>query len=123
MSMVYSSITAAGDWQYASTSDIADINAVEVVALKAGYRHRVMAIQVTNTDATVGTVVQIRSGTTVLANLYVSPQVAATTGNNGYGVTFPMPLKGDVGANINVICVTTDALVRVSVQGVTEKQS
>lgn len=115
--MIHSSINAAGDWQYASTSDIADTNAVEVIAARTGYRHRVCAIQATNNDATVVTVVQIRTGTTVIGNI----QLAAV---NGFvQATFPMPLKGDVSANINVICVTTSAQVRVAVQGITEKAS
>lgn len=123
MSMVHSSITAAGEWQYASAADIADTNAVEVVALKAGYRHRVMAIQANNTDTAVGTVIQIRTGTTVIGNLFVGPFVAAAPGDSTDEAVYPMPLIGAVGANINVICVTTSAQVRVSVQGVTEKQS
>ena len=123
MSMVHNSITAAGDWQYASTSDIADTNAVECVAAKTGYRHRVMAIQANNTDTAVGTVVNIRSGTTVLASVFVGPFVAAAPGGEGIAVTYPMPLKGDVSGNINVIAVTTSAQLRVSVQGVTEKAS
>ena len=123
MSMVHNSITAAGDWQYASTADIADTNAVEVVALRTGYRHRVMAIQVHNSDTAVGTVVNIRTGTTVIGSVFVGPFVAAAPGGEGIAVVYTMPLKGDVSANINVICVTTSAQVRVSVQGVTEKAS
>lgn len=121
--MIHQSITAAGDWQYASSSDIADTNAVEVVAARAGYRHRVCAIQVHNSDTAVGTVVNIRTGTTVIGSVFVGPFVAAAPGNSHVQATYPMPLKGDVGAAINVICVTTSAQARVSVQGVTEKAS
>lgn len=115
--MIHSSITASDDWQYASAADIVDTTAVEVVAAKAGYRHRVCAIQATNNDATVTTVVQIRTGTTVIGNI----QVAAVTGFSE--ATFPMPLIGDVGSNINVIAVTDSAQLRVALQGVTQKAS
>ena len=121
--MIHTSITAAGDWQYASTADITDTNAVEVVALKAGYRHRVMAIQAHSTDTAVGTVVNIRTGTTVIGSIFVGPFVAVAPGADTVCVVYPMPLKGDVSANINVIAVTTSAQLRVSVQGVTEKLS
>lgn len=121
--MIHSSITAAGDWQYADAADVTDTNAVEAVAARAGYRHRVCAIQATNTDTAVGTVIQIRTGTTVIGNIFVGPFVAAAPGGEGAYVTFPMPLKGTVGENINFICVTTSAQVRCSLQGVSEKAS
>ena len=122
--MIHSSITAAGEWQYASTADISDTNAVEVVAARAGYRHRVVAAQALNTDIAVGTIIQIRTGTTVIGNLFVAPFVAAAPGDStDDGEYGDMPLIGDVGANINVICVTTSAQVRVSLQGVTVKAS
>ena len=123
MSMVHNSITAAGDWQYASSADITDDVAVEVVAAKTGYRHRVLAIQAHNTDTAVATIVNIRHGTTVIGSIFLPPYIAAAPGNHFQSVIFPMPLKGDVSANINVICVTTSSQTRVSVQGVTEKAS
>ena len=121
--MIHSSITAAGNWQYASAADITDTTAVEVVAAKAGYRHRVTGAHAINTDTAVGTIVQIRTGTTVIGNLFVAPFVAAAPGDSTDDDEYSMPLIGDVGANINVICVTTSAQVRVSLQGVTEKAS
>jgi hypothetical protein len=121
--MIHQSITPANAWQYASTGDIADTNAVDVAAAKTGYRHRVCAIQVHNSDTSVGTVVNIRTGSTVIGSVFVGPFVAAAPGNSYVQATYPMPLIGDVSATINVICVTTSAQVRVSVQGVTEKAS
>jgi hypothetical protein len=110
-----------GIWQFASTSDIADTNAVEAAAAPgSGKRHRVTAVQINNTDTAVGTVVNIRSGTTVLASLFVGPFVAAAPGSAGSAATYPMPLIGSDNGNINVICVTTSAQARVSVQGYTE---
>jgi hypothetical protein len=109
-----------GDWQYASTSDIADTSAVEAVAAKTGARHRVTDITLNNTDTAVATLVQVRSGTTVLWTGFLGPYIAAAPGVNQIDHSFVRPLKGDSGANINVICVTTSAQVRASVSGYTE---
>ena len=110
--------TIISDRQYASTSDIADTTAVEVAAAPgAGKRHYVVAIQVTNSDVAVGTVLQILHGSTVIGNLFVGPYVAAAPGTSFAQATFPQPLKGAANAAINVACVTTSAQVRVSVQG------
>ena len=121
--MLMPSITAAADWQYASTADIADTTAVEVVAAKTGYRHRVCAIQAHNTDTAVATIVNILTGATVIGSIFLPPYIAAAPGDHYVQATYPMPLIGAVGANINVVCVTTSAQVRVSVQGVTQKAS
>lgn len=121
--MIHSSITTAKEWQYASSADIADTNAVEVVAAKAGYRHRVCAIQAHNTDTAVATIVNILSGSTLIGSIFLPPYIAAAPGEHYVQATYPMPLIGDVGGNINVVCVTTSAQVRVSVQGVTQKAS
>ena len=123
MSMIHSSINAAGDWQYASTADITDTNAVEVVAAKTGYRHRVCAIQAHSSDTAVGTVVNILTGATVIGSIFVGPFVVAAPGSATVCATYPVPLKGAVSANINVQAVTTSAQLRVSLQGVTEKAS
>jgi hypothetical protein len=109
-----------GDWQYASTSDIADTSAVEAVAAKTGARHRVTDITLNNTDTAVATLVQVRSGTTVLWTGFLGPYIAAAPGVNQIDHSFVRPLKGDSGANINVICVTTSAQVRASISGYTE---
>jgi hypothetical protein len=110
------------DWQYASAADIADTNAVEAVAAVTGYRHRVTDITLNNTDATVSTLVQIRSGTTVLWTGFLENFVtAAPGGGTQIDRSFVRPLKGDSGGNINVICVTTSAQVRASICGYTEK--
>ena len=109
--------TIIGDWQYASTADIASTDTVEVKAAHGSdKRNYVTGVQVTNSHATQGTLVQILSGSTVIANLYVGPQIAATGSTNGYGVTFMQPLKGGVNEAINVDCAA-GAAVRVSLQG------
>ena len=109
-----------GDWQYASAADIADTNAVEAIAAKTGCRHRVTDITLNNTDTAVATLVQVRSGTTVLWTGFLGPYIAAAPGTNQIDRSFVRPLKGDDGGNINVICITTSAQVRASLGGYTE---
>lgn len=110
------------DWQYASTADIADTTAVEVAAAPgSARRHRVVGVDIHNSDIAVGTVVNVRSGTTVLWSGFVSPYVAAAPGASHIGASFLLPLKGGVNEAINVICVTTSAQVRVSLQGFVER--
>ena len=109
-----------GDWQYASPSDITNTSAVEVVAAKTGCRHRVTDITINNTDTAVATLVNVRSGTTVLWTGFLGPYIAAAPGVNQIDRSFVRPLKGDADANINVINVTDSAQVRVSISGYTE---
>jgi len=110
--------TIIKDWQYADTADITDTTAVVVAAAPgAGKRNYVVGVQVTNSNIAVGTVVQLLSGSTVIANLFVGPYVAATPGNSFAQASFLQPLKGGVNEAINVKCVTTSAQVRTSVQG------
>lgn len=113
-------IAPTGDWQFVSAADITDTSAVEVVAAKTGYRHRVTDITINNTDTAVATLVNVRSGTTVLWTGFLGPYIAAAPGVNQIDRSFVRPLKGDSGANINVICVTTSAQVRASISGYTE---
>ena len=109
------------EWQYASAADITDTTAVEAKAAPGtGKRHRVVAVQVTNSDTAVGTVVRVLSASTVLANLHVGPYVAAAPGTSYAQAVFPLPLRGGSNEAINVDCVTTSAQVRVSLQGYTE---
>jgi hypothetical protein len=112
----------SNEWQYADANDITDTTAVEVKAAPgANKRHRVVAVQLTNTDTAVGTVVQVLSGaSTVLANLWVGPYVAAAPGGAGQCAIFPLPLRATANEAIQVKCVTTSAQVRCSVQGYTE---
>lgn len=108
------------EWQYASTSDIADTTPVEVKAAPgAANRHRVTGIHVVNSDTAVGTYVQLLSGSTVIWTGFVPPYIAAAPGTNVDGDQFVKSLIGGLNEAINVACVTTSAQVRVSVQGVT----
>jgi hypothetical protein len=94
----------------------AKIEVDTVIALKAagaaGIRNYLTSLTVTNSDATVGTVVEIRDGTTtVMFRGYAAPL------GGGFSVSFPTPLKGTAATAINVYCMTASAEVYVSGSG------
>lgn len=113
-------VVPLSSWRYASAGAIADTNAVALAAAGgAGVYNYLSAIQLSNTDATVGTIVQVLDGATVLWQFYLAPQIAATAGQNGVAVVFPVPLKGSANTALNVKCVTTSAEVYANAQGFT----
>ena len=107
------------EFQYADTADVVDTNPVTIAAARVGARNCLMAIQVTNTDIAVGTVVQILDGSTVIGNIFVGPFVAAAPGDAFAQATFPKPLKCSENTALRFQCVTTSAQVRISAQGYT----
>ena len=108
------------EWVYASAGAIADTNAVALKAAVAGKVNYLCAIQLSNLDATVGTIVQILSASTVLWQFYLAPQIAATNGQNGVPIVFPVPLRSAVNEALNVKCVTNSAEVYANAQGYTD---
>lgn len=112
----------ANQWQYVSPSDITDTAADEAVAAKAGYRHHVTAVQISNSDTTPGTYVHVQSGSTTIWTGFVGPYVVAAPGSSYITAEFPSPLRGGIGEAINVI-VETAAQIRFSIQGFTAKAS
>lgn len=108
------------EWAYASAGAIADTTAVALKAAVTGKRNYLCAIQLSNTDATVGTIVQVLSASTVLWQFYLAPQIAATAGQNGVAITFPVPLRSATSEALNVKCVTTSAEVYANAQGYTD---
>lgn len=107
------------EWTYPSAGAITNQTAVAMRAAVTGKRNYVCAVQLSNTHATVGTLVQILSAATVLWQFYVAPQIAATAGQNGVSITFPTPLAGATGEAINVACVTNGSSVYANAQGYT----
>lgn len=107
------------EWAYAAAGAIADTTAVALKAAVAGKRNYLRAIQLSNTDATVGTIVQVLSASTVLWQFYMAPQIAATNGQNGVAIEFPVPLRSAVNEALNVKCVTNSAEVYANAQGYT----
>lgn len=108
------------EWTYPSAGAITDQTAVEIKAAVSGKRNYLLALQLSNTDATVGTIVQVLSASTVLWQFYLAPQIAATNGQNGVAITFPTPLRSATGEALNVKCVTTSAEVYANAQGYTD---
>lgn len=114
--------TVADIWSYVSPADITDTNPDEVKAAKAGYRHHVGSVQISNSDTTPGSYVSVLSGSTLLWIGFVSPYVVAAPGSSFIAAEFNPPLMGGIGEAINV-SVTDAAQIRACVQGFTTKAS
>lgn len=79
----------------------------------ASLRNYITSLTVTNSHATVGTVVEVKDGSTVIHRGYAAPA------GGGYVVTFPTPLKGTAATEINVANITTGSNTYVSMSGYT----
>jgi hypothetical protein len=96
------------------TAAITGTSNTEVLAAAgASVRNYVTSITVTNSHATVGTVVEIKDGTTVIHRGYAAPL------GGGYTVNFLTPLKGTANTAINAANVTTGSNTYVSASGFT----
>jgi len=95
------------------TAAITGTTVAEVLAAGgAGIRNYVTSLTVTNSHATVGTLVEIRDGTTtVIFRGYAAPA------GGGFSVTFPVPLKGTANTAINAYNITTGSNTYVSASG------
>lgn len=82
-----------------------------IAAAGAGVRNYVTAITVTNSHATVGTVVELKDGTTVIWRGYAAPA------GGGFTLTFPSPLRGTANTAINAANITTGSNTYVSASG------
>lgn len=82
-----------------------------LAAAGAGVRNYVTSLTVTNSHATVGTVVELKDGTTVIHRAYAAPA------GGGFTVQFPTPLKGTANTAINAANVTTGSNTYVSASG------
>ncbi len=107
------------DWQYAAASggivDTADN--VLVAAGAAGIRNYLTRIDLVNTDATVGTEVVVKDGSTVIWRTFVPASLAAVTQPMPMCFTFPSPLKGTAATALNVACITTSSQTYVNAGG------
>lgn len=99
--------------EYGVTAAITSTSATEVLAAAAsGISHYITQLTVTNSHATVGTVVEIRDGTsTVLHRGYAAPA------GGGYTATFPVPLKGTAATAVNAYNITNSSNTYVSLSG------
>lgn len=107
------------DWQYAAASggivDTADN--VLVASAGAGIRNYLTWISLLNTDATVGTEVVVKDGSTVIFRTFVPASLAAVSQPMPVGFTFPTPLKGTAATALNVACITTSSQTYVNAGG------
>lgn len=95
-----------------NTTDLTNTTAVELEASGgAGVRHYIETFVVSNSHATVGTVVQLLTGSTVRA------QCPAAPAYGGCVVNFPTPIRGEEDETISCKNVTTNAAVRCTVTG------
>lgn len=106
-------------WQYAAASggivDTAD-NAIQA-ASTAGQRHYLRSMQVVNNDASVGTELVIKDGSTVIFRIFVPQSIALVTQPMPVGFEFDPPLFGSVNTALNVAAITTSAQLYVNAQG------
>lgn len=82
-----------------------------IAAAGAGIRNYVTSITVTNSHATIGTVVELKDGTTVIWRGYAAPA------GGGFTLSFPAPLRGTANTAINAANVTTGSNTYVSAAG------
>lgn len=98
-----------------SASDITDTNSTAVCVADADEIYNITAITCTNTDAAVGTRVDILDGATVVWQLAVGSGASETTTASQ---TFPTPLKmAAINTAINAQNATNSAQVRCSISG------
>ncbi len=101
-------------WSYTSTAAVADTaDDVAKTAGGAGVRHYVTSVAVTNSDATVGTAVVVKSATTELLRQYVAED------GGGFTAHFNPPLRGGANEAINVANITTSAETYFTLTGYT----
>ena len=94
------------------TAAIVDTTRTQVIAAQsAGIRTYVTHLIVTNSHASVGTLVTIENGTTALYRGYAAPM------GGGFSIVFPTPIKTSAATALNVSCETTCANVYVSASG------
>jgi hypothetical protein len=95
-----------------ATAVITDTTRTAVIAAQgAGVKLYITQILVTNSDATVGTVVNIEDDTTTIYSGY------AAAAGGGFSCTFPVPLVITANKALNASCVTTSSETRVSASG------
>ena len=93
-------------------ADLTTDTATEVIAAQgANNRVNLTTIVITNSHATVGTVVQILDGTTVKARIYAAPV------GGGAAITLPTPIRGSADTAWKVKCETSGASVQAFLSG------
>lgn len=105
-------------WSYAAASggieDTSDV-AIKAAAGVGSYNY-LNTLQLMNRDATVGTEVVVKDGSTVLWRTFLAP-VLTGSAPVPISVSFNPPLVGSNNTALNVACITTSAQVYVNAQG------
>lgn len=110
--------SSAFGWQYATpiASPITNTTPVALTAAATNARNYLTGIQIINTSASVGSVVTVKDGTTVVWTGFV-PLSSATSPMVPVIVNFETPIKGSANTALNFVVNTTGANVFVSAQG------
>lgn len=96
---------------YGSPAAITDDSAHDVIAAQTGRVIHVTSLTVTNSHATVGTLVTVKSDSRVIWQGYCAPA------GGGASPKFEPGIPGISGSSISAICGTTGANVYVSASG------
>lgn len=107
------------DWKYAAASggivDTADV--VLVAAAGANLFNTLQSMQITNNDATVGTEVVIKDGSTIIWRMFFAPYTAAVAQPQPTNIAFSPPLKSSANTALNAACITTSSQTYINAQG------
>ena len=109
-------------WQYAAGSGgITDTSDVTLAAAPGdGMRNYLCALQILNTDATVGTEVVVKSGATVLWRGYAQHSVAAVSQPGMVSIVFTVAIRQPSTATaLTAACITTSSQTYINAQGYT----
>lgn len=106
-------------WRYAAGSggiaDTADV--VLVAAAGANKSNYLKAMQIINTDATVGTECVVKDGSTVIWRGFSPASIAAVTQPSMVSIEFPIPLASSPNTALNFAAITNSAQLYVNAQG------
>lgn len=107
------------DWQYAAASG-GIVNTTDNVLQAAGpvgIRNYLDHLDVVNTDASVGTEVVVKDGSTVIWREFIPASIALVTQPMPAQFNFDPPLKGSAGTALNVAAITNSGQVYVNATG------
>lgn len=107
------------DWKYAAlTGGIVDTSDVALhAAAGSNLYNALQSIQIINTDATVGTEVVIKDGSTVIWRGFAPASIALVTQESMVNITFSPPLTGSANTAMNAACITTSSQTYINAQG------
>lgn len=107
------------DWKYAAlTGGITDTSDVVLsAAAGAGLYNVLQSMQIINTDATVGTEVVVKDGSTVIWRGFAPASIALVTQPSMVEISFSPPLAGSANTAMNAACITTSSQTYINAQG------